>query len=100
MSQNSGPLAREVISETLREILEAMTEEWDRDPETAIGEGTQLVRDLGFESIDVVQFIVAIEERFRRRGLPYEEFLMIDGRYVDEIILKDVVDFLHRHLNS
>ncbi|MCU0289998.1 MAG: acyl carrier protein, partial [Acidobacteria bacterium] len=74
--------------------------DWDMDFEGDISPDTKLIGDLAFESIDVVQFIVAIEERFKRRGLPFEEFLMKDGRYVDEIWVKDAVNFLYRHLNS
>ena len=43
------------------------------------------IGDLGFESIDIVQFVVALEENFKRRDMPFEKLLMIDGRYVDEL---------------
>jgi acyl carrier protein len=66
----------------------------------AIGPDTKLMSDLEFESIDVVQFVTAIEEQFGRRGLPFEELLMIDGRYVDELAVGDTAEFLSRHLNS
>jgi acyl carrier protein len=89
-----------LILEDIRRILQEMTSDWDMDFEGDIGPDTKLIGDLAFESIDVVQFIVAIEERFKRRGLPFEEFLMKDGRYVDEIWVKDAVNFLYRHLNS
>ncbi len=82
------------------ELLEDMIVDWDNDFEDAIGPDTRLVADLSFESIDIVQFIVAIEERFRCKGLPFEEFLMIDGRYVDEIKVSDVAAFLHRYLSE
>ena len=91
---------REEILDNLVRILEDMTADWDMDLDDPIGEATRLMADLEFESIDVVQFIVAIEERFQRRGMPFEELLMEDGRYVDEITVKDTVDFLDRHLES
>lgn len=98
MSVRSLPEDGDALLWAIKEILEAMTQEWDRETGEEITGETRLIKDLGFESIDVVQFIVAIEERFGRRGLPYEEFLMVDGRYVDEIHVKDVVDFLRKHL--
>lgn len=82
------------------ELLEDMISDWDTDFEGAIGPNTRLVADLSFESIDIVQFIVAIEERFQCKGLPFEEFLMTDGRYVEEIRVQDAVAFLHSHLNA
>jgi acyl carrier protein len=81
-------------------ILEDMTADWDTQLTGPLGPETRLVEDLQFESIDVVQFIVAIEERFQKRGLPFEELLMTEGRYVDEINVQDAVEFLNRHLNN
>jgi acyl carrier protein len=93
-------LDREAILAGLVEILKDMTSDWDLDFAQPLGPSTKLIDDLGFESIDVVQFVVAIEEHFQRRGLPFEEFLMVDGRYVDELEVGEVADFLHRHLNG
>jgi acyl carrier protein len=94
------PLAREAILQDLISILDNMTSDWDMDLSEAMGPQTKLIADLGFESIDVVQFVVAIEEKFQRRGLPFEELLMSDGRYVDEIRVGDTADFLYTHLNN
>jgi acyl carrier protein len=86
------------ILKDLIEILENITLDWEMEFNDPIGLDTRLINDLEFESIDVVQFIVAIEERYKRRGLPFEELLMIDGRYVDEIKVGDAVSFLARYL--
>lgn len=81
-------------------ILTDMTSDWDIEYGDGIGMNTRLIGDLEFESIDVVQLIVAIEERFQRRDLPFEKLLMHDGRYVDEILVSDAVEFLNQHLNG
>jgi acyl carrier protein len=44
--------------------------------------------------------IVAIEERFKKTGLPFEELLMTDGRYVDDLRVSELVGFLDTHLNG
>jgi acyl carrier protein len=93
-------LSKEAIFKNIVQILEDMTYDWDMDFNGPIGSDTRIIADLEFESVDVVQFIVAIEERFQSRGLPFEELLMVDGRYVDEIQVGDTVDFLVHHLNS
>lgn len=80
-------------------ILEEMTSDWDLDFAGGITEGTRLVEDLGFESIDVVQLVAAIEERFGRRGLPFHELLMKDENYVDEIEVAQIVRFLEKHIS-
>ena len=93
-------LTGEKILNDLVEILKDMTCDWDMEFDNPIGPDTKLIDDLGFESIDIVQLVVAIEDRFHCRKLPFEEILMVDGRYVDEIKVRDTVDFLSRHLNN
>ena len=96
---DKGSNIQEAILGEVVEILKNMTSEWDVSLESPLGAETKLIADLGFESIDVVQFIVAIQEKYKRRDLPFEQLVMVDGRYVDEITVNDTVTFLHRHLN-
>ena len=91
--------ARETILRGLVGILEDMTSDWDMEFDRGIGAETKLIADLEFESIDVVQFILAIEEHFQREKLPFEKLIMEHGRYVDEICLGDAVGFLYDELN-
>lgn len=89
---------RETIQQTVIRILKEMTQDWDLEFEGGIGLETRLIGDLAFESIDMVQLMAAIEEAFHRRDLPFERFLMQDGRYVDELTVRATVDFLDQHL--
>ena len=91
---------KDQIIQDLVGILEDMTSDWDLEFDGSIGADTKLMEDLEFESIDVVQFVTAIEEHYGSRGLPFEELLMIDGRYVDEVVVENAADFLVRHLNT
>jgi acyl carrier protein len=98
----TAPLARLDRETLLRQvilILEDMTSDWDLDYDGGIGFATCLISDLTCESIDIVQFVVALEESFQRRDLPFERLLMVDGRYVDDLSVNDVVNFLDAHVN-
>jgi len=97
---NKAPLTEETILKDIVEILEEMTSDWDLEFNGSIGPETKIISDLSFESIDVVQFIVAIEEHFQIRGLPFEELIMVDGRYVDEVEVGETVTFLNTQLNA
>lgn len=92
--------AKEEILARLTEILEDMTSDWDMDYDGGIKADTKLISDLEFESIDVVQFILAIEEEFQRKKMPFEKLIMSNGRYVDEIRVGSAVDFLYEELNK
>jgi len=91
----SKSIEREVIL-----VLEQMTSDWDLGYSGGIGPDTLLISDLVFESIDMVQFVVTIEEHFHRRDLPFEKLLMVNGRYIDDLSVSEVVNFLQEHLNG
>ena len=90
----------ESIQADMIAILDDIVADWDSPNDEPIGSQTKVIEDLGFESIDVVQFIAAIEDHYRRNDFPVEELIMEDGRYVDEFTVDDVVQFLSRHLNK
>lgn len=79
-------------------VLYDMTSDWDTDMEGEIDRETRLIADLAFESIDIVQLVVAVETEFQARGIPFEKLLMIDGRYVDDLSVGDMVNFLTANL--
>lgn len=88
----------ESITQSLVAIIEDMTSDWDLTSTEEINRDTQLIAELAFESIDIVQLVVAIEEKFQKRGLPFEKVLMNDGRYVDDLKVGELSDFLYNNL--
>ena len=91
-------LSRSDIEKKVIFVLKDMTQDWDLDLPNGIGPQTQLVSDLDFESIDVVQFAVALEQSVERKGLPFEQLFMRDGDYVDDLDVRQVVDFINKEL--
>ncbi len=93
-------LTRESISQDVIAIIQSMISDWDLSPDLPIGLDTRLVADLDCKSIDIVQLIVSLQEHFEQRNLPFERLLMSEERYVDEIYVRDIVDFLVKYLNG
>jgi acyl carrier protein len=83
----------QVVSELVK-ILEDMTQDWDMEFEGGISAETKLIGELSFESIEVVQLMVMIEEHFKLETFNSEELLMEDGRYVDELTVGQIARFL------
>lgn len=75
-------------------LLDDFTQDWDKELDEGYSRDTKLLADLGFESIDIIQFIVAIEEDFGLHKTPFDKLLMKDGRYVDDLTLGQLADFL------
>jgi acyl carrier protein len=79
-------------------VLQDMTSDWDLENEGPINGDTHLIADLAFESIDIVEMVVAIEQAFQKRGIPFEGLLMVDGRYVDDLSVGQVANFVARYV--
>ena len=97
-NDTSITFTREQLETDLVAILTDMTTDWDIADNGGISGETRLMADLSFESIDVVQLVVAIEAHVKRRHLHFEQLLMVDGRYVTELQVKDIADFLVKQL--
>lgn len=92
MSQESN--AESDIEGKVIAVLQDMTRDWDLELPNGLNAETRLMGDLAFESIDVVQLAVALEQAFDRKGLPFEQLFMQDGDYVEDLNVKQLVDFL------
>ncbi len=99
-TESAGNIDRAGIETATLDILKDLTADWDTDYAGDIGPDTLLIEELAFESIDVVQLVVSLESRFQRRDMPFEKLLMNDGRYVDDIKVRQIFEFLEETLTG
>jgi acyl carrier protein len=83
---------RQTVLPRVTATLESLVQDWDLD--TSILPETKLVADLGFESIDLIQMVAALEQEFGRPSLPFAELLIVEGRYVDDLSVRQIAEFL------
>jgi acyl carrier protein len=95
--QHVVPQEEVVLDDVIRMVDEVATG-WDHEFSDEVGPETRLVADLGFESMDMVMLLIAIEGHYQRQNLPFDRLLTRDGQYVADLRIGDVVDFLVRHL--
>ncbi len=98
--QTNTLLTKEKIEAKVIEALEAMTADWELDLDKGINSETRLMEDLAFESIDVVQLVVALEQRLNRKNIPFEHLFMEEGDYVDDLVVSEIVEFLEGELQK
>ena len=84
------------IEERLKATVADFVADWGLD--APITRETKLVDDLEFDSIDVIQLVIEIEKSFGSRNLGFQELLMNNGRYVDDLSIGDMGDFLQLRL--
>ena len=83
----------------VREIVEDLIQDWGLDLEEPIGRETLLVADLDFASVDVIQLCVAVEEHYERK-MGFQDLLMDDGSYVEDLALGEMVEFIAKKLED
>jgi acyl carrier protein len=88
------PASSDQLVGQLSELLKDFTQDWDNEFEGEMTRDTKLLGDLGFESIDIIQLVVAIEQMVHKSKLPFNELLMRDGRYVDDLSIGQIADFV------
>jgi acyl carrier protein len=93
-----GKYTKECILNELIKILEDMSSDWDLEYADGINGDTKLVADLLFESIDIVQLLVAVEQHFNVKNLPSEKLLMRDGAYVSDLTASEIASFLSEEM--
>ncbi len=79
-------------------VVETMVADWGLDDDLKISADTRLMGDLEFESIDVVQLAVGLEQHFQQTELPFETLFMKGGDYVEDLTVSEISDFLTAHL--
>ncbi len=94
----NAPATRESILTTVLQRLSEMVIDWEREYSGELGADTYLVSELGFSSMDLVMLVVDIQQCYQRYDLPWENLFAPDGRYVDDVQVAQIVDFLDRHL--
>lgn len=92
MSDSANPYTEKLVA-----LLEDFTQDWDSASDAPITRETRLFADLGFESIDIIQLIVAMQEEVVKRNMPFDTLLMKDGRYVDDLSVGQIADYLAQH---
>jgi acyl carrier protein len=88
------------IQQKVIDILSDMTRDWDLMLDAPIGAGTSLVNDLGFASVDIIHLVVDLEETLKAGKLGFDELLMKDGQYVDDLRVEQLVSFLQAKMGG
>ena len=64
-----------------------------------VGTDTLLIADLGLTSVDFIDLFVAIEKEIGR-AIGFHDLLMVDGKYVSDLSVRQLTDFLITRLNK
>jgi acyl carrier protein len=87
------------VQQTVVSIVEDLIQDWGLDLEGPIGGHTRLARELDFVSVDFIQLLVAIEQHYGRK-FGFQNLVMVDGSYISDLTITQIVDFVGKALRS
>jgi acyl carrier protein len=99
MTETGSAPTLEEVQQGLVESLKEMTSDFDTDFSGEITIDTHLGNDLNFESVDVVEMVVDIEERYGRRDIPFQKMMSGKEHYYD-FSIREIADFLYSFLSG
>jgi acyl carrier protein len=91
------PPPEEICTELIA-IAARITDGWGLE-DVELTQSTRLSEDLCFSSIDLLNFLAAVDVQFQRK-LPYERLLMVGDRYRNELTINDLAEFVHDNFDA
>jgi acyl carrier protein len=86
----------DTIVRLLSELADSLSFDGSDEP---IAEDTLLIADLGLTSVDFIDLFVAIEKEIGS-AVGFHDLLMVDGKYVSDLSVRQMTDFVIKRLNE
>lgn len=89
----------ETVEKTIIGLTNDLIEDWGLDEVEVTGE-TTLKGDLGFDSSDIMQIFTAIHEHYRGVDFRFQELVMRDNKFVEDLTIAQISVFVLRKLGA
>jgi acyl carrier protein len=83
----------ESVERVVVHICEDLIQDWGLALDEPIAGRTRLAEDLDFVSVDFIQLLVAIEQHYKRK-FGFQDLVMVDGSYVSDLTIGEIVEFV------
>jgi len=80
-------------------LVEEFVDDWGLD-DIEINKDTKIKADIGFDSSDTMQLFAAIAEHYDYVEFRFQELVVQDDKFVDDLTLGQVIVFVLKTLNS
>ncbi len=92
-------LLRDSAEATVIAVIEDLIQDWGLELDGGVNPQTQLVANLEFASVDIIQLCVALEQAYERK-LGFQNLLMKDGSYVGDLSVAQIAGFIETRLQT
>lgn len=87
------------VEQTIIDLTAELIEEWGLD-DVELSAQTALRADMGFESADFMQIFTMIHEHYRGVNFKFQELVMNDNKFVEDLTLGQIAVFVLKKLNE
>jgi acyl carrier protein len=87
------------VEEVVIGLVEDFVEDWGLD-DLETNKETKLKADIGFDSSDTMQLFAAISEHYNYVEFKFQELVVQDEKFVDDLSLGQVIVFVIKQLKS
>ncbi|MFH1157657.1 MAG: acyl carrier protein [Pseudomonadota bacterium] len=89
----------ETVEQVIIGLTQDLIEDWGLE-DAAMSAATTLKGDLGFASADTMQLFTMIQEHYSGITFKFQELVMKDGKFIDDLTLGQVIVFILKKLSS
>lgn len=80
-------------------LTQDLVEDWGLD-DIEISRETTLKGDIGFDSSDTMQLFTAIQEHYKGIPFKFQELVVKDNKFVDDLTLGQIIVFVLKKLSA
>lgn len=85
------------VESVILQLTRDFIEEWGLE-DIAVTKDTRIKADIGFDSSDTMQLFAAISEHYSGTDFTFQELVVRDGKFVDDLSLGQIAVFVLRKL--
>jgi acyl carrier protein len=94
---SAAPTRREA-EQAILSLVHDITEDWDLE-ELEVTPQTRLLGELGFSSIDMLDFLSAVDRHYGRR-FQWRLLIVVDGVYIDDLSVAQIAEFVASNFDA
>ncbi len=87
------------VEEVIIGLMQDFVDDWGLDDLTVTRQ-TKLKGDVGFDSSDTMQLFAAIQEHYAQTSFTFQNLVVQDDKFVDDLTVGQVIVFVIRQLSG
>ena len=93
-------MTEKTVEQVIIDLTNELIEDWGLEDVVTVSKETTLKGDMGFASSDTMQLFTMIQEHYTGTLFKFQELVMKDGKFIDDLTLGQVIVFILKKLST